>query len=42
MIDQTVSFFLQATPVLISLIFAASVIAISIWLDADAYNQPRR
>ena len=42
MIEQAVSVFQQTAPILLSLIVAAFVMAISIWLDADAYHRPRR
>ena len=39
MIEQALAFLQEAAPVLVSLTFAGSVIAISIWFDSDDYRQ---
>ena len=42
MIEQSFTLLQEAAPVLVSLIFAGSAIALSIWSDADVYDEARR
>lgn len=42
MIEQTLTVFEHAAPALVSLIFAGSAIALSIWSDSDVYHEARR
>jgi len=42
MIELAYSFIQQATPVLLAIVFAASVFALSTWFDSDAYHRPPR